>query len=102
VRDKVVAQLEESANILAQSTQQRRSMLSKSYQRFATTTPPLSMPTLKCPLCGRPLNYEQSQVGGVSERHSEQWDEFTCSECGTFEYRHRTRKLRHVSEPFPL
>jgi predicted RNA-binding Zn-ribbon protein involved in translation (DUF1610 family) len=40
--------------------------------------------------------YEQSHIGGVSAKHPEQWDDFICPTCGTFEYRHRTRKLRRV------
>jgi hypothetical protein len=29
---------------------------------------------------------------------NEQWDYYGCSVCGTFQYRHRTRKLRRVDE----
>jgi CheY-like chemotaxis protein len=76
---------------------QQRAHLSKSFARTITTTPPLSPPALVCPSCDRPLMYGQSYVGGVSERHPEQWDRYSCTEsCGTFEYRHRTRKLRFV------
>lgn len=73
-------------------------MLSRGYQRFATTTPPASPPDLFCPQCDRPLTYQKSHVGGVSERHREQWDTFDCpAGCGQFQYRQRTRKLREVS-----
>lgn len=75
----------------------RRRALVKQHQRFATATPPSPPPTLMCPACDRPLKYEQSQIGGVSTKHAEQWDYFTCPTCGTFQYRQRTRKLRRVS-----
>ena len=72
-----------------------RRTLKKSYERVTTTTPPRQPPDLWCPSCDRPLNYERSFVGGVSQRQPEQWDEFECpSKCGVFEYRHRTRKVR--------
>ena len=73
-----------------------RTALSKAHQRFTTTAPPAEPPALTCPTCDRPLTYEQSHIGGVSDRHPEQWDDFTCSTCGTFQYRHRTRKLRRA------
>jgi CheY-like chemotaxis protein len=72
--------------------------LVRAHARFETTAPPLAPPQLRCPTCDRPLVYERSNIGGVSERHAEQWDYFTCSgTCGTFQYRHRTRKLRRIS-----
>ena len=74
----------------------RHMALAKLHQRCATTTPPASPPSLMCPSCDRPLVYEQSHIGGVSAKHPEQWDDFICPTCGTFEYRHRTRKLRRV------
>jgi hypothetical protein len=43
--------------------------------------------------------YEHSHVGGVSQRHPEQWDYYRCSACGRFQYRQRTRKLRRVDGP---
>jgi CheY-like chemotaxis protein len=56
-----------------------------------------SAPALICPQCDQPLRYRRSHVGGVSERHLEQWDYFECGGgCGTFQYRERTRKLRKV------
>jgi CheY-like chemotaxis protein len=70
---------------------------SRSFQRFTTTTPPVDPPILLCPSCDRPLAYVQSYIGGVSERHAEQWDEYHCTaSCGTFQYRHRTRKVQRV------
>jgi CheY-like chemotaxis protein len=67
---------------------------SKSHARCVTTTPPAVPPTLRCPSCDGTLTYDRSYIGGVSQRHPEQWDEYSCPTCGTFEYRHRTRKLR--------
>jgi two-component system chemotaxis response regulator CheY len=76
----------------------RKTRLSKSHTRFATTTPPVSPPPLNCPRCDRVLVYTQSYIGGVNAQHSEQWDEYRCDAgCGTFEYRHRTRTLRTVA-----
>ena len=70
---------------------------SKSFRRFETSTPPHAAPLLVCPSCDRRLEYRKSRVGGVTSRFAEQWDEFVCpATCGTFEYRHRTRKLRPV------
>jgi CheY-like chemotaxis protein len=74
----------------------KRMALAKLHQRGATTTPPASPPSLMCPSCDRPLVFVQSYIGGVSVKHPEQWDDFDCPSCGRFEYRHRTRKLRHV------
>jgi CheY-like chemotaxis protein len=76
----------------------RRVMLSRAHKRADTTEPPTSPPALICPQCDSPLKYVHSHVGGVSARHSEQWDYFECGGgCGTFQYRERTRKLRKVS-----
>jgi hypothetical protein len=66
----------------------------RAHQRFKTCRPPLAPPELVCPSCDQRLQYEWSHVGGVSDQHPEQWDEFRCIACGPFEYRHRTRKLR--------
>jgi CheY-like chemotaxis protein len=75
---------------------QRQGRLSKTFARFTTKTPPATAPDLMCPSCERPLTYEHSFVGGVSERYPEQWDHYACSTCGAFQYRHRTRALRRV------
>jgi len=72
--------------------------LVRAHARFETTAPPLAPPELRCPMCDRPLKFERSHIGGVSARHPEQWDYLTCiGTCGTFQYRHRTRKLRRVA-----
>jgi len=95
VRDRAVAQVDRSTELPTRSNSERVS-LTRSHKRFVTTMPPLPPPALKCPCCLHPLTYRQSHIGGVSKRHSEQWDYFSCGTCGGFQYRHRTRKLRRV------
>jgi CheY-like chemotaxis protein len=69
----------------------------RAHSRFETTMPPIPPCNLRCPSCDRHLTYVVSYIGGVSQRHQEQWDTFTCVLCGTsFEYRHRTRRLRRI------
>jgi CheY-like chemotaxis protein len=77
----------------------RRSVLVKTHSRFSTTTPSVAPPRLKCPSCDVPLKYDLSYVGGVSDRHPEQWDYFSCSTCGTFQYRQRTHRVRRIVSP---
>jgi CheY-like chemotaxis protein len=67
---------------------------SKLIVRCTTTTPPAPPPALRCPSCYAALLYERSHLGGVNQRHPEQWDDYVCPACGGFEYRHRTRRLR--------
>ena len=75
-----------------------RIVLSHTHERAETVHPPLAPPTVVCPKCDRPLRYMKSHLGGVSARYAEQWDYFQCTGgCGTFQYRHRTRRLRLVS-----
>jgi CheY-like chemotaxis protein len=75
-----------------------KASLRKAHQRHDTVTPPLPPPSLLCPGCDRPLSYQRSHIGGVSEKHSEQWDYYECvTGCGQFQFRQRTRKLRRVS-----
>ena len=82
---------------LEQEQLRARRMMSRTHRRGETDVPPSSPPELICPECDRPLDYKSSQVGGVSVRHTEQWDYFLCgSGCGTFQYRQRTRKLRKM------
>jgi CheY-like chemotaxis protein len=58
----------------------------------------LAAPPLRCPVCDAPLSLEQTYSGGV-RTVAEQWDIFRCPrQCGTFEYRHRTRRLRRIPE----
>jgi len=76
----------------------KRAMLNRLHQRITTTDPPAAPPTLMCPRCDRPLQYLETQIGGVSARYAEQWHYYECAAgCGTFQYRARTRKLRTVS-----
>ncbi len=75
----------------------RGATLARRHQRGRTETPSLDPPALVCPQCDQPLTYQYSHIGGVSARHSEQWDYYLCAAgCGTFQYRQRTRKLRKV------
>lgn len=90
-------QSNESATPDGASTEPRRTSLAKAHPRFETRTPPAAPLELVCPSCGSPLIYKSSHVGGISSRHPEQWDDYTCpASCGTFVYRHRTRKLRRA------
>ena len=85
-------QLEKSRHI------RKRTPLSKAFNRHTTVTPALSPPSLVCPTCDTPLVYQDSHIGGVSEHHREQWDYFECpANCGRFQYRQRTRKLRKLT-----
>jgi CheY-like chemotaxis protein len=75
----------------------RRYVMVREHQRFQTTMPPTAPPPLRCPSCDRPLQFERSHIGGVNARFSEQWDYYACPGCfGTFQYRHRTRRLRRL------
>ena len=73
----------------------RTPTLSRAHQRGETLAPPIQPPDLLCPRCDGALVYERSYVGGVSAKHSEQWDEYECPNgCGSFQYRQRTRQIR--------
>jgi CheY-like chemotaxis protein len=85
-----------TTTLAAQVDAPHRMALSKTHARFDTTIPPAPPPELTCPSYDHRLKYDHSHVGGVSARHSEQWDYFVCSMCGTFQYRQRTRTLRRV------
>ena len=88
---------EQAVDRLAPSRTRRGISYAKAHQRFMTTSPPTSPPVLSCPSCDHALKYEKSHVGGVSDRHPEQWDYFVCpSGCGVFQYRQRTRRVRRV------
>jgi two-component system chemotaxis response regulator CheY len=90
----VAAQPAAMADVLLFAPQTRRTQV-RAHQRFETTTPPRPPPELWCPSCALRLKYERSHIGGVSERHPEQWDYYSCATgCGTFQYRQRTRRLR--------
>jgi CheY-like chemotaxis protein len=98
VREGIAVQIARSNDLIARSHAKfRRVMLSHVHQRRDTTGPPTPPPPLVCPACDRPLRYLKSHIGGVSERHREQWDYFECTRgCGTFQYRQRTRRVRRV------
>jgi len=62
-----------------------------------TTEPLNTPPSLHCPECDGLLRYVRSYMSGT-RREQEQWDVFGCTiTCGTFEYRHRTRRLRRMT-----
>jgi CheY-like chemotaxis protein len=73
-----------------------RTALVKAHHRHATRVPDVPAITLMCPICTQPLRYQETFVGGVNSRHAERWDYYECARCGRFQYRLRTRKLRHV------
>jgi len=62
-----------------------------------TQNPEVPAPALRCPLCDRSLIYLQTVIGGV--KPPERWDYFECvCPAGSFEYRHRARKLRRTPD----
>lgn len=96
VRVRAAERIERARQVMARSEAVRTRMMSRAYSRVVTTTPPRMPPDLHCLVCFESLTYEYSHLGGVSERHPEQWDYFLCVRCGRFQFRHRTRKLRRV------
>ena len=91
----VVARHARSEDDGLDAAREKRRTRVKAHQRFETTTPPLPPPELWCPSCTALLKYERSHIGGVSDRHREQWDYYACpGSCGMFQYRQRTRRLR--------
>ncbi len=102
MQTKVAAQLETSGRALAAVHATRQRMMSLSYRREMTATPPMPPPAERCAACDRPLAYDHSYVGGVNPRFAEQWDLLRCDGCGhMYEYRHRTRRLRGLSGSNP-
>jgi two-component system cell cycle response regulator DivK len=96
VRQRVAAELARSAALFERSQSSRKFMSHAAFRRD-TISPPTPPPVPICPECDRSLVYKRSHIGGVSERHLEQWDYFECpGKCGTFQYRARTRKLRKI------
>jgi hypothetical protein len=61
---------------------------------FFTSEPETPAPVLTCPICDSELIYRQTVLGGV--RPPERWDYLDCRTRGPFEYRYRTRHLRHT------
>lgn len=77
---------------------QRAAVLSleNGLQRGPTVRPPVPPGVLRCPVCGNVMTYLRSHVGGVAS-HREQWDYLECPrQCGTFEHRVRTRKIKKI------
>ncbi len=98
-RTKWSEQLERSVRLLKNSARLNRVIMARAHERFTTTTPPIPPLALRCPSCNRPLKYERSHIGGVSDRDSEQWDYFSCSPCGSaFRFRQRTNTLHRLSD----
>jgi two-component system cell cycle response regulator DivK len=96
-RARLHEQLAKSAALLDRSAEHRTRTLAFTHARFTSTTPPLEPPPLRCPTCDRPLVYERSHIGGVTDRFSEQWDYYACTAgCGAYQYRQRTRALRSI------
>ena len=59
-----------------------------------TTEPATPPASIICPMCDRQMTYERTVLNGVNPR--ERWDWYACPGCRrTFEYRLRTKKLRH-------
>ena len=74
-------------------------LLTSSHDLHSKSATHRAHPELLCPSCAGWLIHERSHLGGVNGRHPEQWDYYVCSaSCGTFQYRQRTRKLRHVAD----
>lgn len=90
------APCEISENALADFEERRRTAFVEVHSRFKATTPARPPFSLICPKCERQLTYHRSHIGGVNDRRLEQWDYYTCSACGVFQYRQRTRTLRRV------
>jgi CheY-like chemotaxis protein len=73
-----------------------RTSLAKARQRIETLDPSEPSINLLCPICARRLQYQKTNIGRVNRLHPERWDYYRCAECGDFQYRYRTRKLRHL------
>jgi hypothetical protein len=68
----------------------------RAHKDFNVRTPSVAPRSLRCPICDSWLQYGDSHVGGVGHC-VEQWDYYVCPcNCGTFQYRQRTRKLRRI------
>src|SRR5262245_61663418 len=97
-RDPVSEQLRKAADLIEISSAHRRTFGHRN-ARYATSMPPFKPPALVCPVCRTPLLYEESQISGISAHYTDQWVRFRCraaASCGSFEYRHRTRKLKRT------
>jgi hypothetical protein len=61
-----------------------------------TSHPDTPAPDLVCPWYDTALIYDKSVIGGGLP--IERWDYYDCPTCGSYEYRHRTHRLRSVDE----
>jgi DNA-binding response OmpR family regulator len=97
IRTKLVDKLARADRAIQHSLAVRNQCMSHALERYTTINPEDVPPQQFCPQCARPLAYLRSHLGGVSARFPEQWDDFECRNgCGTFQYRHRTNKLRRA------
>ena len=95
--DDAARQLRRREQLIGSQIARMHRINSRSFHRHETTAPPAMPPAIVCPRCDAPLRYLKSYIGGVSDRHREQWDTFDCERgCGLFQYRQRTRKLRRI------
>jgi DNA-binding response OmpR family regulator len=98
-RLRVVAQMDRSTSPVerVKSGELKAPRKSRAHKRYSTTRPANAPAAIRCPSCDRALDYDSTQIGGVSACDPEQWDYYECaSGCGRFQYRPRTRKLRTV------
>jgi CheY-like chemotaxis protein len=100
LQTKVSTQVERSLALVQRSDAIRSRRRSRNRQpQVERMSAPAEPPRLHCPQCQQRLRYVKSHMGGMKARDAEQWDYFDCpSGCGSFQYRHRTRKLRHLSD----
>jgi CheY-like chemotaxis protein len=86
---------EQMAKVIHEVSEARRAAADDRLQPAPTVHG--TAPTVRCPMCDRPLKHIASHMGGVAARPKERWDDFECAGgCGRFVYRHRTRKLRRA------
>jgi len=98
-RLKLIAQLDRSTSPVerVKSGELKAPRNSRAHKRYSTTRPANAPAAVRCPTCDRTLDYESTQIGGVSAADPEQWDYYACGHgCGRFQYRPRTRRLRLV------
>ena len=86
---------EETATSFEESTKAVTGVLATAHPRFMTKSPPATPPAFVCPSCDGLLTYDYSYIGRIQAGYADQWDYYACPQsCGTYQYRHRTRKLR--------
>ena len=80
----------------AQAAPPRR--LSTTFARGTTTAPVRTPLPLVCPSCDRARTSERRHIGGMNARAAKHWDDYSCTSCGNFPYRQRTRLLSPRAE----